>query len=70
MTQAGTTTPINISLVTDKPGMPPQRECRESGKLVLRDVVQDGQVVKSPVDIDVLPYEFIASSFSLSVCSN
>jgi len=70
MTQAGTTTPINISLVSHNPGMTLQRECRESGKLVLRDVVQDGQVVKSPVDIDALPYEFIPSSFSLSVCSN
>ena len=32
-----------------------QREHREGGKLIWRDVVKDGQVLKSPVDIDELP---------------
>ena len=32
-----------------------QREYREGGYLVWRDVEKDGQVVKSPVDIDALP---------------
>ena len=32
-----------------------QREYREGGKLIWRDVVKDGQAVKSPVDIDALP---------------
>ena len=33
-----------------------QCEYREDGKLIWRDVVKDGQVVKSPVDIDALPF--------------
>jgi len=33
-----------------------QREYRQDGKLVWRDVVKGGQVVKSSVDIDALPF--------------
>jgi hypothetical protein len=32
-----------------------QREYREGGKLIWRDVIKGEQVVKSPVDIDELP---------------
>ena len=56
MIVAGTHLPINIDLGSDEPGMTLQRRYRESGKLIWRDVVKDGQVVKSPVDIDALPF--------------
>lgn len=42
-----------------------QREYREGGKLVWRDVVKDGQAVKSPVDIDALPFGFIGLNLNL-----
>jgi hypothetical protein len=32
-----------------------QREYREGGKLIWRDILKYGQAVKSPVDIDALP---------------
>ena len=32
-----------------------QREYREGGKLIWRDYMVEGGVVKSPVDIDALP---------------
>jgi hypothetical protein len=32
-----------------------QREYSEVGKLIWRDVMKDGETVKSPVDIDALP---------------
>lgn len=54
---AGTYPPITIDLVSNGPGMTPQREYREGGKLVWRDVVKDGQVVIAPVDIDALPFD-------------
>ena len=55
MITAGTYPPISIDLGKDVPGMTPQREYREGGKLIWRDVVIDGETVKSPVDIDELP---------------
>ena len=56
MISAGSYPPINIDLGSDEPGMILQREYREGGKLVWRDVEKDGRVVKSPVDIDALPF--------------
>ena len=55
MITAGTYPPISIDLGSNEPGMTLQREYREGGNLIWRDVVIDGQVVKSPVDIDALP---------------
>jgi hypothetical protein len=52
---AGTYPPINIDLGKDEPGMTLQREYRESGYRVWRDVMKDGEAVKSPVDINALP---------------
>ena len=45
---------ISIDLGSNEPGMTLQY--REDGKLVWRDVLKDGQVIKSPVDIDALPF--------------
>jgi len=42
-------------LGSNEPGMTLQRRYREDSKLVWRDVVKDGQVVKSPFYIDALP---------------
>ena len=39
----------------NEPDMTLQREFREGGKLIWRDVMKDGEAVKSPVDIDVPP---------------
>ena len=33
-----------------------QRQYREGNRLIWRDVVKGGQAVKSPVDIDSLPF--------------
>jgi hypothetical protein len=55
MIVAGTHPPINIDLGKDEPGMILQREYREGGLLVWRDVMKDGETVKSPVDIVALP---------------
>ena len=55
MIVAGTSPFINIDLGKDEPGMTLQREYREGGYRVWRDVVVDGETVKSPVDIDALP---------------
>ena len=38
------------------PGMTLQREYQEGDRLIWRDVVKDRQVVKSPVDVDALPF--------------
>jgi hypothetical protein len=40
----------------DEPGMTLQREYREGQYLVWRDYEVDGKLVKSPLDIDVLPF--------------
>ena len=55
MITAGTYPPINIDLGKDEPGMILQREFRENGYLVWRDYRGDGEIVKSPADIDRLP---------------
>jgi hypothetical protein len=55
MIVAGTYPPIHIELGNDEAGMILQREYRESGYRVWRDVMKDGEAVKSPVDIDKLP---------------
>jgi hypothetical protein len=55
MIVAGTSPPIWIDYGNDEPGMTLQREYREGGKLIWRDVIKGEQVVKSPVDIDELP---------------
>ena len=56
MITAGSYPPISIDFGKDEPGMTLQRRYREGGKLVWRDVLKDGQTVKSPVDIDALPF--------------
>ena len=56
MIVAGTYPPIDIDFGKDEPGMTLQREYREGGNLVWRDVVSDGETVKSPVDIETLPW--------------
>ena len=55
MIVAGTYPPINIDLGSNEPGMTLQREYREGGSRVWRDVVKNGQAVKSPIDIDGPP---------------
>ena len=56
MITAGSCPPISIDLGSDEPSMILQREHREGGKLIWRDVMKDEQVVRSPVDIDALPF--------------
>ena len=56
MITAGTHPPISIDLGSDAPGMTLQREYRDGRHLAWRDVLEDGKVVKSPVDIDKLPF--------------
>ena len=53
MITAGTSPPIHIDLGSNDPGMTVQY--RERGYIVWRDYTEGGEVVKSPVDIDVLP---------------
>ena len=55
MVVSGTYPPISINLGSNKPGLTLQRQYQEGGRLIWRDVVKDGQVVKSPVDADGLP---------------
>jgi hypothetical protein len=55
MITAGTSPLIYIDLGSNEPGMTHQREYREGRYLVWRDVMKDGEAVKSPVDIDALP---------------
>ena len=57
MIVAGTHPPIYIDLGKNEPGLTLQREYREGSRTVWRDVVKDGKVVKSPVDVDALPAE-------------
>jgi hypothetical protein len=52
---SGTHPPISIDLGSNEPGMTLQREYREGRRLLWRDYQIDGEVVKSPVDIDGLP---------------
>ena len=55
MITAGTYPPISIDLGKDEPGMTLQYRNVERGQIVWRDYTVDGEVVKSPVDIDALP---------------
>ena len=55
MITAGTHPPINIDPGKDEPGMTLQFRQIERGYIVWRDYTVDGEVVKSPVDIDALP---------------
>ena len=55
MITAGTYPPISIDLDKDEPGMILQYRDGENGYIVWRDYTVDGEVVKSPVDIEKLP---------------
>ena len=48
--------PIHIDLGKDEPGMSLQYRDVERGYIVWRDYMVDGEGVKSPVDIDALPF--------------
>ena len=56
MIVTGTSPPISINLGKDKPGMTLQYRDVECGCVVWRDYEVNGKVVKSPVDIDALPF--------------
>jgi len=63
MITAGSYPPITIDFGKDEPGMTLQYRDVKNGYIVWRDVVKDGQVVKSSFDIDALQfgvYRFIA----------
>jgi len=53
---SGTHPPVHIDLGSNKPDMTLQRRDVKKGRIVWCDVMQDGEVVKSPVDIDALPF--------------
>ena len=55
MITAGTYPPISIDLGKDEPGMTLQYRGFKRRRIVWRDFKVDGEVVKSPVDIDALP---------------
>ena len=55
MITAGTYPPIHIDLGRNEPGMTLQFRDVKNGSIVWRDYTVDGEVVKSPVDIDALP---------------
>ena len=55
MITAGTYPPISIDLGNDEPGMTLQFRNLERDRIVWLDYTVDGEVVKSPVDIDALP---------------
>ena len=52
---AGSYPPISIDLGKDEPGMTLQHRDVERGYIVWRDYTVDGEIVRSPVDIDRLP---------------
>ena len=54
MITSGTYPPISIDLGKDELGMTLQYRDVERGYIVWRDFNVDGEVVKSPVDIDAL----------------
>ena len=56
MIVAGTYPTISIDLGKDEPGMTLQYRQIERGYIVWRDYQEDGEAVKSPVDIDELPF--------------
>ena len=55
MITAGSYPPISIDFGKDEPGMTLQYRDVERGYIVWRDYKVNGEVVKSPVDIDALP---------------
>ena len=55
MITAGSYPPISIDLGKDVPGMTLQYRDVKNGQIVWRAYTVDGETVKSPVDIDVLP---------------
>lgn len=55
MIVAGTSPLLDIDLGRNEPGMTLQYRDVERGYIVWHDYKVDGKVVKSPVDIDVLP---------------
>ena len=52
MIAEGTHPPVQIDFGNDEPGMTLQRQERDGWV----DVIVEGKVVKSPVDIDALPW--------------
>ncbi len=56
MITAGTHPPIHIDLGKDEPGMTLQYRDANNGQIVWLDYTVDGKAVKSPVDIDALPF--------------
>ena len=54
MITAGSYPPISIDFGKDEPGMTLEYRDFERRQIVWRDYTVDGEVVKSPVDIDVL----------------
>ena len=56
MITAGSHPPISIDFGKDEPGMSLQYRDVVRGQIVWLDYTVDGEVVKSPVDIDALPF--------------
>ena len=56
MMTAGSYPPISIDLGRDEDGLTLQYRNVERGRIVWRDYMIDGETVKSPVDIDALPF--------------
>ena len=55
MITAGTSPPISIDLGWNEPGMTLQFRNVERDQIVWRDYTVDGEVMRSPVDLDALP---------------
>jgi len=55
MITAGTHPPISIDLGRDEPDMTLQYRNPERDQIVWREYTEDGESVKSPVDLDALP---------------
>ena len=64
MIVAGTYPPLYIDLGKDEPGMTLQYRDAEDGYIVWRDYLVDGELVKSPVDID----KPSADAYRLRIC--
>ena len=56
MITAGSYPPVSIDFGKDEPGMTLQFRNVERGYIVWRDYTVDGVIVKSPVDLDKLPF--------------
>ena len=55
MITAGSYPPFSINFGKDEPGMTLQYRDVKNGQIVWRDYTVDGEVLRSPVDIDELP---------------